>query len=101
MRNLNDFFFKSWWNTPNRKVTISSPLKYTISDTEWASLMDQLVKNPSAVQDTLVRSLGWEDPLEKGWATHPSILAWRISWTVCPWGRRETDATLTFSDIEH
>ena len=48
----------------------------------WASLMAQLVKNPPAVQETWVQSLGWEDPLEKGKATHSSILAWRIPWTV-------------------
>ena len=48
----------------------------------WASLIAQLVKNPPAVQETLVRFLGWEDPLEKGKATHCSILAWRIPWTV-------------------
>ena len=41
-----------------------------------------LVKNPPAMQETWVRSLGWEDPLEKGKATHSSILAWRIPWTV-------------------
>ena len=44
----------------------------------WASLVAQLVKNPPAMQETWVRSLGWEDPLEKGKATHSSILAWRI-----------------------
>ena len=38
----------------------------------------QLVKNPPAMWETWVRSLGWEDPLEKGKATHSSILAWRI-----------------------
>ena len=48
----------------------------------WASLVAQLVKNLPAVQETWVRSLGWEDPLEKGKATHSSILAWRIPWTV-------------------
>jgi len=42
----------------------------------------QLVKNPPAVQETWVRSLGWEDPLEKGMATNSSILAWKILWTV-------------------
>ena len=42
----------------------------------------QLVKNLPAMLDTWVQSLGWEDPLEKGTATHSSILAWRISWTV-------------------
>ena len=44
--------------------------------------MAQLVKNPPAVWETWVWSLGWEDPLEKGKSTHSSILAWRIPWTV-------------------
>ena len=48
----------------------------------WASLVDQLVKNPPAMQETWAQSLGWEDPLEKGTATHSSILAWRIPWTL-------------------
>ena len=48
----------------------------------WASLVAQLVKNLLAMWETWVRSLGWEDPLEKGKATHSSILPWRISWTV-------------------
>ena len=48
----------------------------------WDSIVAQLVKNLPAVQETWVRSLGWEDPLEKGKATHSSILAWRIPWTV-------------------
>ena len=42
----------------------------------------QLVKNLLAMRETWVPSLGWEDPLEKGKATHPSILAWRIPWTI-------------------
>ena len=42
----------------------------------------QLVKNPPAVQETWDQSLGWEDPLEKGKATHSSVLAWGILWTV-------------------
>ena len=46
-----------------------------------ASLVAQLVKNPPAMWETLVQSLGWEDPLGKGKATHSSILAWRIPWT--------------------
>ena len=41
-----------------------------------------LVKNPPAMQETWVQSLGWEVPLEKAKATHSSILAWRIPWTV-------------------
>ena len=43
-----------------------------------ASLVAQMVKNPPAVQETWVRSLGWEDPLEEGLASHSSILIWRI-----------------------
>ena len=48
----------------------------------WASPVAQMVKNLPAMQDTWVRFLGWEDPLEKGKATHSSILAWRIPWSV-------------------
>ena len=51
--------------------------------------MAQLVKNPPAMREIWVWSLGWEDPLEKGKATHSSILAWRIS----PWCRKELDMT--------
>ena len=47
----------------------------------WTSLVTQIVKNPPAVPETQVRSLGQEDPLENGMATHSSILAWRIPWT--------------------
>ena len=46
-----------------------------------ASLVAQMVKNLPAMWDTQVQSLGWENPLEKGMATHSSILAWRIPWT--------------------
>ena len=56
---------------------IGYPLQYS-----WASLVVQLVKNPPTMWETWVRSLGWEDPLEKGKAAHSSILAWRIPWTV-------------------
>ena len=56
---------------------ISYPLQYT-----WASLVSQLVKNLPAVWETSVWSLSWEDSLEKGTATHFSILAWRIPWNV-------------------
>ena len=50
------------------------------------SLVAQTVKNLSAMQETQVRSLGREDPLEKGMATHSTILAWRILWTGEPGG---------------
>ena len=52
---------------------IGYPLQYS-----WASLVVQLVNNPPAMQETWVRSLGWEDPLEEGIAIHFSILHWRI-----------------------
>ena len=52
----------------------------------WASLVAQSVKNLPAVQETRVRSLSWEDPLEKEMATHSNILAWKISWTEEPGG---------------
>ena len=58
-------------------VGIGYPLQYS-----WASLVAQLVKNLPAMQETWVRSLGWEDPVEKGTAAHSSILAGRIPWTV-------------------
>ena len=48
--------------------------------------MAQMVKNPPAMLEIWVRSLGWEDPLEKGITTHFSILAWRIPWTEEPGG---------------
>ena len=56
---------------------IGYPLQYSL-----ASLVAQLVKNSPPMQETWVRSLGWEDPLEKGKATHSSILVWRIPWIV-------------------
>ena len=56
-----------------------------------------MVKNPPAKQEKQVRSLGWEDPLEKDTATHSSILVWEIPWTAepgglySPWGCKESD----------
>ena len=52
----------------------------------WASLVAQTVKNLPAMQETQVQSLSQEDPLEKGTATHSSILAWRVPWTEEPGG---------------
>ena len=64
----------------------------------WAPLAAQMVKNPPAMWETWVRSLGWEDPLEEDMATHSSVLAWRILWTgepggYSPWGHKESDTT--------
>ena len=56
---------------------IGYPLQYS-----WASLVAQLVKTPPSMQETWVRSPGWEDPLEKGKVIHSSLLAWRIPWAV-------------------
>ena len=52
---------------------IGYPLLYS-----WASQVAQMVKNPTAMRETWVQSLGWQDPLEEDMATHSSILAWRI-----------------------
>ena len=54
---------------------IGYPLQYS-----WAFLVAQLIKNPPIMWETWIRSLGWNDPLKKGMTTHPSILAWRITW---------------------
>ena len=73
-------------------------------------LVAHMVKNLSAMQETQVRSLGWEDPLEEGTATHSSILAWRILWTEEPGGpqstglqksrRRLSDRTATLTEYQ-
>ena len=63
---------------------VGYPLQYS-----WASLLAQLVKNPPAMREIWVPFLGWEDPLEKGKATHSSILIWRIHGLYSPWGRKE------------
>ena len=57
------------------------------------ALVAQLVKNRPAVQETQVQSLGWKDPLEKGMATHSSILAWEIPWTEDPGGLQSMGVT--------
>ena len=74
--------------------SLISKLKVTDQDTifsftlsvSWVSLVAQTVKSPPATQETWVRSLGWENPLEKEMATHSSIVAWRILWTEEPGG---------------
>ena len=68
-----------WGRSPGKGIG------YPLQDS-WASLVAQLVKNLTAMQETWVRSLGWEDPLEKGRVTHSNILAWRIPWTEEPSG---------------
>ena len=60
--------------------------KSVSSSVPWASLVAQMVKNLPAMQETRVQSLGREDPLDKGMATHSIILSWRIPWTEEPGG---------------
>ena len=76
---------------------IGYPLRYS-----WASLMAQLVKNLPAMRETWVQSLGWEDPLEKGKATHSNILPGEFDGLYSPWGPKELDMTkpLSFSQTE-
>ena len=67
--------------------------KIWVHTIKWTSLVAQRVKNLCATREVWVRSLDWEDPLEKGMAAHVTILAWRIPWTEVPggyrpWGRR-------------
>ena len=69
--------------SPWTREGIGYPLQYS-----WASLVGQLVKNPPAMWETWIWSLGWEDPLEKRKATHSCILAWRI-----PWSHKKLDMT--------
>ena len=61
---------------------------YMLKINTHAFLVAQLVKNPPAIWETWVWSLGWEDPLEKGKASHSSILAWRIPWTIQSMGSK-------------
>ena len=67
-------------------VTVDLALSYSLLCMSWASLVAQMIENRSALWETWVRCLGQEDPLGKGMATHSSILAWRIPWTVEPGG---------------
>ena len=65
----------------------------------WASLVAQTVKNLPSVQETWVRSLGWEDPLEEGMATHSGILAWRIPGTEGPGGLQFLEVTKSQTEL--
>ena len=66
---------------------------------KWASLIAQLVKNLHEMQETQVRSLGWEDPLEKEMAAHSSILAWEIPWTEEPGGLQSMESQRVGQDL--
>ena len=80
---------EAWWATVHgvaKSRTRLSDVTFTFTGVLWASLVGQLVNNLPTMRETWVRSLGGEDPLEKGWATHSSILAWRIPWMEEPGG---------------
>ena len=76
---------------------IGYPLQYS-----WASLVAQLLKNPPAMWETWVQSLGWEDSLEKGKATQSRILAWRIPWTIQSMGSQKSWTQMSdFHSLTH
>ena len=82
-----DLIFRNAWILPIVSLKPSSTnrrkdrLPTLVS---WASLVSQTVKDLPAIWETWVQSLGWEDPLEEGMATHSSVFAWRIPWTEEP-----------------
>ena len=85
-------------------MIIALPL---LRDVRWVSLVAQTVKNPPAMQETWVRSLGWDDSLEEGMATHSNILAWRKNphglrslAGYSPWGHKELDTTERLSTAQ-
>ena len=77
-----DWFLFDFHNSAGYEL---NTIRSTLSVIYRASLVAQLVKNPPAMWEIWVRSLGWEVPLEKETAMHSSILAWRIPWTL-RWG---------------
>ena len=80
---------EGWGDGMNRYTLLY--LKWiTNKDLLWASLVALRIKRLPAMQETRVRSLGWEDPLEKEMATHSSTLAWRTPWTEEPGGLQST-----------
>ena len=100
MENYLDYLLRLFLVTSENSDIISFRINYK---DQWASLVAQLVMNPPAMWEIWLRSLDWEDPLEKGKATHSSILAWKIPQRSLAgyslWGCRELDTTerLSFS----
>ena len=84
---------KAHWHQQNNAILSVLRVPHPFFFLNWiASLVAQLVKNPPAMQETGVRSLGWKDPREKAMATHSSILAWKVPWTSI-WDCKESDTT--------
>ena len=80
-----------WVQRPNNKNQFSLTMDFAVA---------QMVKNPSAMQETWIWSLGWDDPLEKGMAIHSSILTWRIPWTEEPGGLQSVGSQRVGHDWE-
>ena len=78
------FVFKTWLQKLGGVPVYMVRLVHWRTFDTGSSLVAQMVKNPPSVSETGIQSLGWEDPLEKGMATHSNILAWRIPWTEDP-----------------
>ena len=102
-RSLTPCVQSTWWSRTLRNKSLTQPFNL-VPPLPQASLGAQVVKNLLAMQETLVWSLGREDPLQKRMATHSSVLAWKIPWTeelggYSPWGRRVRGncATHTFT----
>ena len=82
-------FRGSSWPRDQTQVSCTAGRLFNVRTTRmcfiiWASLVAQMLKNPPAVQETQIQSLGWEDPLEKEMATYSIILTWRIPWAEEP-----------------
>ena len=96
----------AWWAAVHGAVKSRTQLKWlTANANAWASLVAQTEKNPPAMRETWVRSLGWKDSLERGMATHSSILAWRIpmdrgAWRATVDGVAESDTTERLSTAQ-
>ena len=93
-----DFSQQEYWsglpfplsgNLSDPEIELMCPTSPVLED----GFVARLIRNPPTMQETWVLFLGWEDPLEKGMATHSSILAWRIPWTVYPWGHKKSETT--------
>ena len=86
------------WQSPAPCSKDSTVLSFHFAS--FVSLVAQMVKNLPAMRETQVWSLGGDDPLEKGMATHSSILAWGISWTEEPGGLQKSDITEWLTHFE-
>ena len=73
-------------STAQNDILVRRGKKRLFSKWYWASLVAQTLKNLPAMWETWVPSLGWDDPLEEGMATHSNILAWKVPWTEEPGG---------------